>query len=432
MKRALATALRAAGLLVLAAVAGCGSSGSSSSGNGTFYVINATRSHPSIDVLYNGAAQVSAVAKDNASAGATLAAASYALQVTDSGSQTALTAIGPSVVSGESEVLLAYESNGAVKSWWFSQTATVPAAGAAALRILDAAVDAGSLAVYVTAPGVSLSTVGGPSFTIGGQGKVELTSYATFAAGTYEVRVTANGNPADVRADIPSITLASQHNADVLLTPTSGGVLVDGGFLDEPGTYSAFRNANARVRVASGVPGGQVASSVGATPVQAAALSPFIAGYTTLPSGSATWSVTVNGNAAAVPPITLAAGNDYTLLVSGTTGAATVSLVADDNHGPVLATNAKLRLINVTSGSNAGLSMTADFVLIDSGVLTGTAGTYTEVPGDPSMRLEVSTPLSPTSVSLQTGLNVPAGGTYSVFVLGDANTPITAIRRDDP
>jgi hypothetical protein len=245
------------------------------------------------------------------------------------------------------------------------------------------------------------------------------------------VRVTANGNAADVRLDIPSITLASQQNADILLTPTSGGVLVDGGFLVEPGTYSALRNANARVRVASGVPGGQVASSVGATPVQAAALSPFIAGYTTLPSGSATWSVTVNGNAAAVPPITLAAGNDYTLLVSGTTGAATVSLLADDNHGPVLATNAKLRLINGTSGSNAGLSMTADFVLIDSGVLTGTAGTYTEVPGDPSMRLEVSTPLSATSVSLQTGLNVPAGGTYSVFVLGDANTPITAIRRDD-
>jgi hypothetical protein len=430
MNRAVRAALWWVGISALALVAACGSSGSSGGGSGTVHVINATRNHASIDVLNTGTAAVSAVAKDGISAGTSLAAASYSLQITDSGSQTALASIGPSVVSGENEVLLAYESNGTVKAWWFSLTTLTPASGAAGLRVLNAAVDAGSLAVYVTASGVDLTTVS-PTFTTGGQGKVELTSYASIAAGTYQVRVTANGNPADLRLNIPSVTLTSQHNADILLTPTAGGVLVDGGFLDEPGTYTAFRNTSSRVRVAPGVAGAQVAVSVGLTTVQPSALSPFITGYNTVPAGSAVWTVTVNGNAAAVPPITLTAGSDYTLLVSGTASAAAAALVADDNHGPVLATNAKLRLVNATSGSNAGLSMTANFVLIDSGVLPGTAGPYTEVPGDANnMRLEVSTPLSPTSIYLQSGLNVPNGGTYSVFVLGDSSAPITVVRRD--
>ena len=63
-------------------------------------------------------------------------------------------------------------------------------------------------------------------------------------------------------------------------------------------------------------------------------------------------------------------------------------------------------------------------------VAAGASSGYKGVTGNTSMRLEVSSSLSPTPISLQTALNIPGGGVYSIFVLGDPAAPITSVRKD--
>lgn len=424
-------------LLVLA---GCGgSSSSSSSGNAQLRVINATRTHASIDLssavltsTTTGTATkpISAVARQSASATTSLAGGSYSLQITDAGSTTTLASTSPTLTKDQSYSLLAYESGGVVRVALLGENDTAPAAGSSAVRIFNAAADLGAVDVYITAPTVDLATVSAPSFALAASTSVQSTTTLTFTPGTYRVRVTASGNRDDVRLDIPSTTFADQKTTTVVLTPTLGVGLVDGAVLVEKGDFASFANTKARVRLVSGVSGGTVTASAGTSTIEAGALSPSIGSYVVVPSGSAAWSVNIGGRAASVPPITLAAGSDNTVLVTGTTAAASASLLVDDDHAPAVSSNVNLRLINGLQPGSAGLSLTVDFSLVANNVAAGASSGYKGVTGNTSMRLEVSSSLSPTPISLQTALNIPGGGVYSIFVLGDPAAPITSVRKD--
>lgn len=403
----------------------CGGGGSSS-GDGQVRVLNMTRTHASLDLSANTVASTRAVAKDTVSTYSTLAEGAYALQLSDTGAVTAAASLSQSVAKDTNYVLVAYESNGLVKTAWLSESNAAPAAGSAGLRIVSAASEAGALDVYVTAPGATLTGLS-PTFTIG---TVLATNYVVYTPGNYQVRVTASGNSADLRLDIPSITLASQQLLSVMLMPTVGGALVDGGTLIEKGAFAAYRNQNARVRVASGVTGATIVAQSGTISVEAGAASPYVGSYVSLPATTATWTVSANGNAAAVAPITLTPGSDNSLLVWGTVGAPLAALVADDNHLPAVTGTVNMRLVNLLGGTAAGLSLSADFSLVSSNVTPGLAGLYRSMTGNTAMRLEVTSALSSTPVSLQTGLNIPGGGVYSIFVLGDATAPATLVRRD--
>ncbi|NLZ41156.1 MAG: DUF4397 domain-containing protein [Comamonadaceae bacterium] len=359
-----------------------------------------------------------------------VAGGAQAVAVSDSGTVTALATVGPSIGDGSYYTLVAYESNGVVKASWVGENDSAPASGTANLRVLDLASDAGALDVYITAPGVDLASVGTPTFSVGATGSSPSTSFLAFTPGTYRVRVTAAGNRSDLRLDMPAVALADQQIVTVLLTPTTGGALVDGGVLVERAAYTAALNGNARVRLVSGVPAGTVAASVGGATVEPGAASPSIGTYVTVPAGSAAWSITVNGNAAAVPPLALTAGSDSTLLVTGPAAAAAVTLVADDNHAPGGAASNNMRLVNALAGTSVGLSLTVDFAIAASNVLPGSGSAYKTVASNTNQRIEVTSPLSPAPLSLQTGLSLPAGGVYTVFVLGDIGAPVTAIRRD--
>ena len=74
-----------------------------------------------------------------------------------------------------------------------------------------------------------------------------------------------------------------------------------------------------------------------------------------------------------LPPITLAAGSDNMVLVTGTPAAPVAKLVLDDNHAPALSTNVSMRLVNGLSGTTTGLSMAIDFAVAATNVLPGAA-----------------------------------------------------------
>jgi hypothetical protein len=306
------------------------------------------------------------------------------------------------------------------------------------VRVIDTATDAGPLDVYVTDPATDIATLTTPNFTFTSSTTLQVSQFLSFTPGTYRIRVTGSGNPADLRLDIPSIALTSQEVAAVIATPTTGGTLVNGAVLSQQAAYTPGRNTNARVRLAAAVGGSAVVSASAsasgvATAVGSNVVSPAVGGYVLVPAGSAL-NVTVNSASVAGPAAALGAGSDSTLLVYGSPGATTTSLIADDNHLPVSSANLKLRLVNGITGAATPLALDAAFAVIASNVLPGTASPYALVASSTALQLDVFSPTSATAVytssSSSTPLSLPGDAVYTLFMLGDAGAPIHLLRRD--
>ncbi len=419
--------LLAAGWL-LASLAACGGGGSSSD-TGQVRVVNATLTHPSLDLLVNSTVVTSAIAKDSASAYVGVTTGSPTLQLNDAGGATALTTVAPTISKDLHTTLVAYESSGSIRISVLGDDNTAPVAGSASLRVFDAAPDAGAVDVYVTAPGTDLVTVSGPTFVLPASASPQPSTFLTFTAGTYEVRVTGPGNRSDLRLDIPSITLTSQQVVSVLLTSSVGGILVDGGTLVQQGSYAATRNSNARVRLAAAVSGSaSVGATAGSVVVSAPTTSPTVGSYMVVPAASVL-AVNVNGASVQVPVSTLAAGSDSTLLVYGSPAAPTVSVIADDNHLPTSSSTLKMRLINGLTGTAVPLTLKADFAQIATNVGPGAASAYGIVVGNTTMRLDV-TSSSLTALYSESNLNIPNNTDFTLFKLGDAAAPAHVLLRD--
>ena len=416
-------------LLTLLSVSACGGGGGSS-GTALVRVVNATRSHASIDMLANSSVVASATVRDTASAYVGVAAGSPSLQVNDAGTATALAVVAPTVSGGLHYTIVAYELNGTIRAAVLNDDVTAPTTGTAELRVLDAAPDAGAIDVYVTDPAVPLASLSAPTYSLPATNTTTTTGFISFAAGDYRIRVTGQGNVADLRLDVPAVTLTSGEVGNIILTASVGGVLVDGGVLVQQGDYAATRNPNARVRLAVAVSGAAtVGATAGAATISAPSTSPSVGSYAVVPAASPL-AVTVNGVAVAGAIAAPAAGSDSTLLVYGDPAAPTVSLAADDNHLPSTATQFKIRLVNGLTGSAPLLTLTADFSPVASNVPAGTASSYGAATGSTAVRLDVTSPSSLAALYSESDLNLPANAVYTLFMLGDAATPQHVLRRD--
>jgi hypothetical protein len=428
-------------LLMAGLLAGCGGKSSSNS-NASLRLINATLTHASISLLANSSPAIPATAIDTVSSYAGVAAGGTTLQVNDDAGA-ALATTSPSLAGNQHYALLAYESGGTLRTAFIAEETAAPAAGRAALRVFDAATDAGAVDVYVTDPAVDITTgTSSPTFSLPATNSAQSTQFLSFAPATYRVRVTAAGVPTDVRLDIPSIVLASGQLATVIVTPTTGGALANGSVLLQQGAYTAARNTNARVRLAAAVSGGaQVTATAGAPAgnVGNAVVSPFVTGYVVVPAGSAI-SVSVNGNSVGSPAGTLAAGSDNTLLVHGSPASSTASLVIDDNRLPTLSTNLKIRLLNgLTGAAPPPVRLVANLLIVADNVQPGTASAYPAVAvatATPTTLLAVySTSGGPNlypagSGSSGTGQTLPPNAVYTLFMFGDSGAPAPFLSRD--
>jgi len=411
-------------------LAACGGGGGDSSDSTSVRVVNATLTHTSIDVLANGATAVAATPIDNVSGYAVVASGSPALQINDSATGSALATLTPSVGGGAHYVVVAYESGGAVRTTVIAEDTAAPVAGTASLRVFDAASDAGAIDVYVTDPAADITTLTSPTFSFSASTSLQTSGFLSLAPGTYRVRVTGSGNPVDVRLDMPAVTLTNQQVAALFIAPTVGGTLVNGAVLAQQGAYTAGRNANARVRLAAAVANGAtVTANAGGTAIGANVVAPSVGGYVLVPAGTAI-NVSVNGASVAVPGAAPAAGSDSTLLVYGGTAAPTASLIADDNHLPATSGNLKLRLLNGLTGAASPLTLDAAFAVIASNVVPGSASPYAVVASSTALRIDVFSPASLTPIYSDPALSMPGNAVYTLFMLGDAATPIPLLRRD--
>lgn len=423
------------GIAVLSFVlAGCnGSSSSSSSGSASVRVANATLTHPSLDLLVNASIATSATPSDAVSAYTSVPSAGPTLQLNNAGATTALITLAPTMTGGDHYTLLAYESGGVVKTSLLNEDYAAPGTGAAQLRVFVAAVDAGKLDVYITDPATDLSTVSTPTASSPVITDAFSTGLLTYSPGTYRVRVTGAGNKADLRIDIPAVTVAALQIGTVVLTPASGGVLLNGSTLIQQGAYSATRNTNARVRLASAVSNAAVVSATasagtGNVVIDTGSVAPSF-GYYTLVPASSTLNISVNGQSVGAPSTALTAGSDHTLLVYGSSSAATATVIADDNRTPADPSTVKLRLINGITGTNGALALTANSALVASGILPAGVSNYVAVPGSANaMNLTLTLSTSPGNFLTNATNVLNYKAVYNVMAAGDVAAPQLLIR----
>jgi len=416
-------------LLMGALLAGCGGNGDSD-GEGSVRLINATRTHASLDLHQNSSLALSGTQVDTVSGYASVAVGSPTLQLYDAGGSTAVLTTSTTVTSGQHYALLAYETAGVLSTAVLTEDFAAPASGTGQIRIFDAAVETGALDVYITDPSTDLASVSTRTAGFTAQTYVQTSGLMAYAPGTYRVRVTPSGNKSQVLLDLPAVAIADQQILTIALTPTAGGILLDGSLVNQQSTYTAARNTTARVRLAAAVSSSvPVAASAGSTVIDSFTAAPTVGTYSIVPA-SGSLNISVNGNSVGAPASTLVAGNDYTLLVYGSAASATASLIGDDNHLPTTTTNVKMRLINGLTGTATGLTLDADFTPVASNVLPAVASAYGTVAADTTMELDVNSTLSAAPVFSRTGLNIAGSTVYTLFMLGDSSAPQGVLRRD--
>ncbi len=403
---------------------GC-NSGSSTVGTASLRLLNASPGYPALDLQVAGLATSSS----NLGYGAvgTYAAASNAgvsTVIAATGSTAALSTATRTLTKDAHYTLVAYGPAGALKSALISEDVVAPVAGLAALNVLNLAPDAGAVDIYLTGNADDLGNATPIASAVSGSGS---TGYISETAGTYRLRVTGNGDKTDLRLDVQGLVLGSAQVATLMLTASSGGVLVNSVLLVQQGVATPLSNKQARVRVVSAVSGnGIVTANVAGSALADKATSPAIGNYTLLTASaqSAVGGTVLSGGVSypwAVPNQALIAGADYTMLVWGDATKPQFTLIADDNRYPSVTTKANVRLVNATTGATAALTLQANLFPIANNVAQGQASSYVSVVADAATAVNIdSTSKFGWYVSNVNGVKFAAKGLYTVFVFGDS------------
>jgi hypothetical protein len=445
--RRLGLALAGTGIaLALAACGGGGDDDGGGSGPASVRLLNLTGDVAGLD-LYSELNDVETVrnenvAPDTAGAFADLSSGNYDLLIKRSGEQTALLQqTSRALTKGNKYSVLTFGSAGAYQSALIGENEAVADTGKHKLRILNLAADAGlaesdstelgRLDVYVTAANVTLDNASPVATLAGGA----VSSYNSINSGTVRIRVITAGDKDEesLLLDIPSVTLDSTGVTTLVLTSTNGGVLVNGYVLPQGGALVPAKNTSARVRLVASVPNsGAVGATINNVALSTGLPAPLIDRYKLVPAGAMTGTILVNGAPVTVPTDTLVAGNDYTLLVAGNTGAASAFVIGDDNRLPSSSVRTKVRLINGLVGDTQGLTLTINFNPVAVGTPFGqasaallvnantTAGTTSDV--------KVTSPGA--GNVFDDDIAFASRGVYTVFVLSGSAQPSGQPRRD--
>lgn len=422
----LATLVALVGSSLLAACGGGG--GGSSSSNAQVRLLNASVGYSSLDFTVNSTKTNSAVAYASAGTYADISSGTQAAVLAPV-TGASLATITPTLTGGSKYSVLAYGWSGALKTMLLQEEEAVPTtAGTSKLLLLNLAADAGAVDLYLTGSNDSIDNASATVSSIAGGSS---SGYIGLNSGTFRARITAAGDRTKILLDIPSISLEALKVHSLILTPTQGGVLVNGIFMQQQGNPSNHLSTIARARVVAAVGNSaEVAATTAGKTLLTKSVAPTIGDYQALTAGANGFNITVGNTALPVYNTTLAAGGDYTLMVYGDPASPQVAVLSDDNRLPTTAGVAKMRLINGLATAGAGLTMTLDFSAIANNVVPGTASSVLNIAaGSTSSQLSVSSPAG--LLFKETGLTIPQNAVFTVFVMGGGTTaPQGTLRRE--
>jgi hypothetical protein len=416
-----------------ALLSACGGGSSSSSGNANVRLLNASVGYDSLDLQLDTTTANKAVTYGTAGSYASAVTTGVSTTVTPNGSTSALSVATRTFSKDVNYTLVAYGWAGALKTGLIQEDVAAADSGKTKLQLQNLAPDAGIVDVYLTGDTESLDAAVPLASGLSGGGS---SGYISVNAGTYRLRVTANGDRNDLRLDTKGLVLGSTQVANLLLTSGGSGVLVNSMLVLQQGAATKLSNTQSRIRPLLSLSGAVPFSiSVGGTVLSAgtaAQANPAL--YTAITSGtSVPVALTLNGVNVPVANQALEAGKDYILMVRGTAAAPTVTLISEDNRLPLVATNAKIRLLNATVGTlPQAMTLSADFSPLANSVAPGAASSYANLASSTSVRLDVTNDNGISQTSTLTAVPLAAKGLYTVYVFGDAsnNTPSISFRKD--
>ncbi len=418
--------MAALAITALAVLAGCG--GGTDRTKAQVRLVNASTGYDRLELRVDDQLRQGSVPYGG-SAGYVEAEPGKTFTVGSPNSPTSLLSFTPSVSANKYYTLLTYGRAGALKQVLLDDNNGQPDTNRTFLRVINAAPDAGTLDVYVTASGDALAT----AVPLQRAAAVDAVgSFLTINSGTWRLRVTApdGKTAADVRLDLAAVTLSSREVVTLVLVPGKGGVLVKALLLVQQAGIDERAATLARVRVATGLVNVGVTQAGNATPLLTATALPTVGNYAVLSAGATTFNVTVNNLAQPALAATLDPGADYTLVVHGTAAAPLRVVLEDDNLLPTDVSKAKVRLLNGVSGVDGGLSMSIDGLALPESALAGAATGYVLQNATTTGRIAVAASGVGGLYSAADQV-FAAGANYTVFVLGPATGPPTGVLRKD-
>jgi hypothetical protein len=418
-------------------VAGCGGSGS---GSAQMRLVNASVGYPNLGLLVNTTqATTTDVAYGTAGpfAGVPAGSVTTTLTTTTNGVVTDLPVTSRTLSKDARYSMVAYGFSNAPKSVLILENQTAPDSGYAKFNVLNTSTDIGAIDVYLTAPGTSIS---GQAPLVSAITGVSQSVFASITAGTYTITITgANKGTTDIRQTIPSVALANQQIATLILTPGESGVLANSILLnqDSTATVTNYPNTFARIRaIAATGNSGTVSVLVGSQLVMSGVASPNFTGYQQVAAGQTpqvqtdtTANVPVTFDSTVMTSAVLLAGSDYTLLVHNTEAAPLAELFLDDNRLPVSATGVKVRLLNALLATPPlPLTLNINSTAVAFDVVEGDVSPYAEVQATATVQSTVSVTSGFTTVVPTVSTPLNAGNIYTMVVAGEYTADLTGVR----
>jgi hypothetical protein len=418
-------------LLTLTLLHGCGGGGGGASGTASVRLVNGTAN--SLDLVSAGNVLASGIAYGTASSYTPSATGIFTLNNTGNGIPSAQSSLY--LAGGVNYTVLAYTSGQSLHMTSFTDNEVAPTTGYGKLRIIDLSTDAGSVDVYMAVqentqevydPSTASAALAAASVLVHSLNGNGTAGYFQIPKATYHIWITGAGDIKDLRLNIPNILISDQQVLTLVLTGTTSGALLDGLLISQQGAVVGQKNINARVRLAAGTTdsiatatvNNAVALSNNTIPLipSSTSLNYMVGSYVLIPSGN----LTANVNSGTCAGISATAGEDLTLLVTGSSGSPVCSPIVDDNTRPV-GGKAKLRSVNGVNGGS-GYSLVYDNLTIVPNVPFGTASSAIDgivYSGFHTITVPSSSVTLPTTLQSQ--------GVYSVFMLGPNPASATGI-----
>ncbi len=431
--------IRNGALLVLAlasalALNGCGGSDEESGADPKIRLLNLSAGYTSLDLMTNldsdddddDETQATGVALETVSGYTTLDPDDYTVKVRRTGSGSVLRSFAAEeLVEDTINTYVAYGEVGNFGALRIDDTLDDADAGDSKLSVANVS-SAGSLDIYLTDATTDLDDTTPVLSGVGAS-----LAFVVADSGTFRLRVTASGDTADVRLDIPNFALTDKGVATLILTSTQGGMLANAIFLPQGGQPTKYTNTKARLRGAVGLANGANASiQVGGQSVLSAATAGVIGSrYTLLDAGSVPVTLAVNGTAVPVANLNLTAGADYTLLVWSNGNGPQTSLVNDDNRLPS-GGGTKLRLLNGMSTLAAPITLSVDFSPVIEGTLLGQVSDEIEITSGTDRQFDISNTSTAQNVLTRGAITLQPSSVYTFFMTDNGATPIGVLRRD--
>lgn len=378
------------------------------------------------NIMSNLVANVAAGVTPNSASGyVAVTAGTYSSTVTDANglsSSTVAVALG-----GTFYTVLVSDRDGAIRQNLIVDSQVAPAGGFASFNAQNFSIDAGPLDIYVVPSSVTIPTNPCQDFCAVNYGSA--VSPQLLVAGTYNVIVTASGNPNDVRFTYPSLTMAGGEMLTLALTGTSGGGLVNGVLVQQGGPMQVVPASTARVRVVSAFASGSASTTVGTaagTPTPLAAItSPSIGRYTLVTTPATGYTVSVGGSPATDTTTQFAAGGDYTILLYGASSSPPTTAVLTDLN-QTLGSDAVLRVVNAAT---SGVSLDYNFFNVGNNIPLGSSSGNVGVSPFNNSTIAI-TPSTITCPPIDcANVDLISGGIYTYFVL-NASAPQVFVSKD--